>query len=214
MWQELLAHGGWTHIVDVGANYGEMLVKASLPPEAHIFAFEPNPVILPHLRKNLAEAGVGATIIASAVSNQTGIARLRINRSWSGKTRLYQNEIGPDTQTHELLDVSATTLAAPLGGVPAASGMRALVKIDVEGCEVQVLQGLMDMLEPMNDFAALVEAFHLSPADIGWIEDRFDIELYELALRSLVPLSVSERLSEALAGGRFYANDIVLRRRS
>jgi FkbM family methyltransferase len=213
MWQELLAHGGWTHIVDVGANYGEMLVKTALPPEADIFAFEPNPVVLRHLRKNLAQAGLRATVIASAVSNQTGTARLLVNRRWSGTTRLYDSETDQDTKAHDLLDVTTTTLATALGGVPAAIGMSALVKIDVEGHEVQVLQGIMDMLEPMNAFAALVEVLHLTPGDIRWIEDRFDIELYELASGSLVPLSPSKRLSESLGGGRFYANDIVLRRR-
>jgi FkbM family methyltransferase len=214
MWKELLARGCWTHIVDVGANYGEMLLNADMPPEAHIFAFEPNPVVVPHLRRNLVRAGLTATVIASAVSNQTGLARLLVDRKQSGRTRLCDGETDHDARADDLVDVPTTTLTAALGGVPAAAGMRALVKIDVEGHEQKVLQGLMDMLEPMSDFAALVEVQHLSLADIGWIEDRFEIELYEFASGSLVPLGRGrdEHLSECLVGGRFHANDVVLRR--
>jgi len=31
MWQSLLAERPWTNVIDVGANYGEMLVGVELP---------------------------------------------------------------------------------------------------------------------------------------------------------------------------------------
>jgi FkbM family methyltransferase len=215
MWQRLLDRGSWTHIVDVGANYGEMLIKAHLPHRAHILAFEPNPVVLPYLKRNLAAAGVKAEIIASAVSHRAGSARLLIDKGWSGMSRLADGQAAPNLETHDVLTVPTTTLSAALGGVPAAIGMRALIKIDVEGHEVSVLQGLVDVLDGMDDFAALVEVLCLSPADVDWIADNFNVELYELASESLVPFSPGEgkRLSESLAGGRFYSNDIALRQK-
>jgi hypothetical protein len=52
MWRSLLAERPWTHVIDVGANYGEMLVGVELPRAATVIALEPNPfVILSHAEK-------------------------------------------------------------------------------------------------------------------------------------------------------------------
>ncbi len=215
MWESLLGQASWTHIVDVGANYGEMLVAKPFPTGARILAFEPNPVLLPYLERNLSAAGVKADIVASAVSDRAGTARFLIDKVWSGTSRL-DDGAGANPEVHEAVPVPITTLSTALGGVTAAAGMRALIKIDVEGHEVSALKGLMEVLPCFDDFAAVVEILCLSPDDIDWIADHFAVELYELASERLVPFSPNdgERLSATLKSGDFYLNDIAVRRRN
>lgn len=53
-WHLLLQQHAWTHVIDVGANYGEMLVNGGLPSGASIIAVEPNPAIRPYLERGRA----------------------------------------------------------------------------------------------------------------------------------------------------------------
>ena len=53
----LLAERPWTHVIDVGANYGEMLVGVELPQAATVIALEPNPFVIPYLTRT--PAGIG-----------------------------------------------------------------------------------------------------------------------------------------------------------
>ncbi len=213
MWHILLASGSWTHVVDAGANYGEMLLKAPLPPGATIIAFEPNLIVLPYLMANLSEAGINATVVACALSDRQGSAALLVDREWSGKTRLAAN--GDASTSKEALAVSTTTLEAALGGVADTAAIRLLLKIDVEGQEAEVLQGLGGMLEGLGDFAALVEVLWMPTTTLDGILDRFEVELYEPATKTLVPFEAGrgKRLSDFKTECRFYPNDIVLRRK-
>ena len=68
MWQALLAEREWTHVIDVGANYGEMLVGVELPRSATAIALEPNPFVVPYLQRTLQDAGLGVKLIAKAAS--------------------------------------------------------------------------------------------------------------------------------------------------
>jgi FkbM family methyltransferase len=214
VWRRLLAERAWTHVVDVGANYGEMLIGAPAPSAARVIAVEPNPLIAPYLEWNLAEHGVTAEIVRSAVSDRAGAAALCIDRNWSGKTSLAS---GGDAaaEAGESLTVETTTLSDLLGGPAAAPAIRALIKIDIEGFEPQALAGMTDMLDGLADFAALVEVLHLPEAAQTWIADRFAIELFETAADRLVPVAPAsaEELSSLLADGKFYGQDVVLRRK-
>src|SRR4029079_8847672 len=75
MWMIVLRRQPWTHLVDVGANYGEMLVNGGLPAGARIVAIEPSPDIRLHLERTLADAGIQAEIIDAAVSDSARSAR-------------------------------------------------------------------------------------------------------------------------------------------
>lgn len=215
IWRLLLAEGPWTHVVDVGANYGEMLLNIELPPGAQILAFEPNPHVLIQLVRNLLDAKIRAGIFAEAVSDRKGIAQLLVDRIWSGTSRLGERDpAGPD-EALEPLDVPTTTLADELGAAVAASRVRALVKVDVEGHEVPVLAGLTKILGDLEEFAGLVEILHLSPADRGWLLDHFEVELFHLEANALVRVDppTPDRLTGLLADSRFYPQDVVLRRK-
>src|ERR1700722_16586744 len=155
MWRQLLARDRWTHIVDVGANYGEMLVNVDLPSTARVIAVEPNPRVLPYLERTLRKAGVRVELVRKAVADRIGTAPLRLDLVWSGTSGLAEaGEVAPDAR-YELTSVPTTTLAALIADGGQTSRIRALVKIDVEGHEPQVLQGVMDIIGALARFEAL-----------------------------------------------------------
>ena len=84
MWRSLLAERPWTHVIDVGANYGEMLVGVELPRAATVIALEPNPFVIPYLTRTLQQLGVGVELMSKAASARSGTATLAIDRNWSG----------------------------------------------------------------------------------------------------------------------------------
>jgi FkbM family methyltransferase len=211
IWRTLCAERAWTHVIDVGANYGEMLLGAPLPVDAHIVALEPNPHLVPMLERTLREAGLNVEVLAVAASDVAGTAALTIDRDWSGMSSLVPQ---PETESHakELRDVPAVTLAQ-IVRERAHGRVRLLTKIDVEGHEVAVLRGLEPLHGEVDDFAALIEVLHLNDADLDWIVARFDVALYESAHERLVPLDVPDgaALRAVLASGQYYPLDAVLR---
>ena len=214
MWRLLLAEREWTHVIDVGANYGEMLVGAELPRTATVMALEPNPFIVPHLRRTLKEAGLKVELIAKAASARSGTAALSIDRDWSGLSSVAG--VHPESAGHaiETTEVSTITLASLIKERADARPVRLLAKIDVEGHEVAVLQGLEEMLAELEEFAALVEILHMSVPDLEWLLARFGIELFntETAVLTKIDAATATEVQNLLADKKFYPQDAVLRR--
>ena len=186
-----------------------------LPPAARVLAFEPNPHVLCHLVGNLLDARIRVEVVPEAVSDRKGCAQLLVDRRWSGTPRLGESDAAGQAGGLESRSVPTTTLADELGAAAKTSRVRALVKVDVEGHEVPVLRGIVEILDDLEDFAALVEILQLSPADRGWLLDHFEIELFDPGANSLerVDPGTSDHLSSLFAGGQFYLQDVVLRRK-
>jgi FkbM family methyltransferase len=119
---------------------------------ARVVAFEPNPRVLPELR---ARCGRNPrwTEVATAIGHVPGIARF-FDRSWPGLAGLHEDwGGGPATATHY---VPIITLDAAV----AAFQLPYYCKIDVEGWEYEVLQGLSHSI-PLLSFE-----FHLSDREV------------------------------------------------
>jgi FkbM family methyltransferase len=128
-------------VYDVGANLGFFsLVAARLvgASEGRVYAFEPAPENAEAIRRN-AQLNLlpNITVIDRAVSSHAGTARLQIvdDQSWS---RL--EEFGAHPGTEVVLEVETVSIDGLLdaGELPPP----ALVKIDVEGAELAVLEGM------------------------------------------------------------------------
>ncbi len=202
LWQELLCSSDWTCVLDVGANYGEMLANGGLPARATIVAIEPNREILPYLKKTLHGIG-GIKLYEIAVSDREGVSQLLITKDWSGTVRLVEGEGDVTVKTMTLEQI----VRAECPDIDAA---KVILKIDVEGYEAKALSGLMPLLDRFRDFAAFIEVAHLSPADKDWISGHFAIEAFDMAKGVLV--SVPNLNWEENSG--LYPYDAVIRRRS
>jgi FkbM family methyltransferase len=213
MWRLLLAERPWTHVIDVGANYGEMLVGVELPPAARVVALEPNERIAEYLQRTLRAAALDVEVVTSAASNHSDGATLTIDRNWSGLSSLEGVQQESAGHVTDAMRVPTVTLAGLLERDLHDGPIRLLVKIDVESHEIPVLQGLGDLPERVAEFAALVEILHASPQVLEWLIAHFAMEVFDLETTSLVPMSArtASEFNARLASGKYYRQDAVLR---
>jgi len=160
VFRELLSPGDVC--IDVGASIGYYTLLASLlvGEEGHVYAFEPAPeayeALLANVRLNgLANVTAQATAVGSAEGHET-LYDPWVVSNVGAASMLRQ----PDSATHgrrsrEPLDVPVRPLTAL---VPEPELERArLVKIDVEGYEIEVLRGLEAVYERGGRPAIVVE---------------------------------------------------------
>lgn len=207
IWTLLLEEGGWTHIVDIGANYGEMLLSVDIGTDIAVTAVEPNQNIVPALKRSFAESGLKVTLREVAIAPVADEVRFLPSRKWSGVSRVVDEPHKRDVR------VPAITLEMLLSEiVPAPS--RVLLKIDVEGLEAQIIASGLDALGRLDSFRIMIELLHASRADFEWLAQNFDISLYHRESKELhrAPGDVDEML-EMLRGGAYFAQDAVLSRR-
>ncbi|AXC11665.1 methyltransferase, FkbM family domain protein [Acidisarcina polymorpha] len=133
--------------VDVGANVGSYTVLASAAIGARSIAFEPNPETLPGLAANIEANGIGdrVEIHQAGVGAKSGVLRFAANGT--------QTRIAPNGGASESIFQSpVTTLNETL-----AASTPALIKIDVEGFESDVLAGAGSVLGRPALLALIIE---------------------------------------------------------
>jgi len=129
-------------VFDVGASYGQHSLKF-LAHGVRTISFEPNPACHGYFQECCALNGLRPEIEAVAVSDGTRIARLAVPRG-----RTYLGTIAPvpdgwsgeDVETFEVPTTSLDEFAARRDVHPD------LIKIDVEGAELDVLAGARRLL--------------------------------------------------------------------
>ena len=140
--------------VDVGSNRGQVLREAvRVSPAGRHVAFEP----IPELAAQLAREFPGVDCRQVAVGARREQARFCHFRSLDGWSGLQRNPQISDQQGEpEYIDVQVSTLDEELAALSPA-----LIKIDVEGAELAVLQGaagLLARVRPVLIFEHVAEA--------------------------------------------------------
>ncbi len=130
---------------DVGANLGLFTLTAAqgVGSGGHVYAFEPSQREAQYLRRNLElNRLTNVTVVTQAVGDQCGTARFAIAAD-GGNNSLMKNA-HPQQHIQEWQEVEVTTLDAFVAAhrVPRVN----LMKIDVEGGEVNVLRGAAHLL--------------------------------------------------------------------
>jgi len=122
-------------IVDVGANAGIYCVHAAtqVGNRGRVIAIEPNPAVVARLRRNVLINAVDdvCTVIPAAISNEAGVGSLVVSANTAISHLAEPGQSGVTVQVRTLDEV--------VGGFNLA-GID-LMKIDVEGAELGVLQG-------------------------------------------------------------------------
>jgi len=135
-------------VVDVGANVGQfsLLVRA-LHPAARIVAFEPLPEAAARYRQVFDGDG-RVTLHEAAVSPEAGTATMHVSAAADSSSLLpiseRQSELFPGTEEVGTTDVAV----GPLDQFVDASEIQApaMLKIDVQGFELEVLRGSVGLL--------------------------------------------------------------------
>lgn len=135
---------------DVGANIGEKS-EALLKAGACVVAFEPNPLVIPELRARC-NHDKNWTLVESALGSSAAITTLYVRESHT-QSSLDQDWEGKIIANYHVLVVTLDS-AIKCFGIPA------YCKIDVEGWELEVLNGLTHSI-PLVSFE-----FHLTPSNI------------------------------------------------
>jgi len=144
----LLAEGDT--FIDIGANIGDWTLPAAkrVGPAGRVLAFEPVPRMAEALRKSAwANRFRQLRVFEMALSNRAGEADFSVEKENSGGSRLgpMQNDPG---RTFSGSRVKVATLDEVVGAE--ALTAVALVKIDVEGFEAEVLQGAARTLKELR----------------------------------------------------------------
>lgn len=209
LWQRVLLAHEWELVVDVGVNYGEMLVGPELPPRAEVVGLEPNLALHPYLRRTLAEAGLGrARLLGAAVAGAPGRARFAVDTSWSGTSSLSDaaaaSPTSDDPGRWRYVEVPVTTLEDVVG--PAERSF--CVKVDVEGLEHEVVAGAGSLLTRPGPWVLMLEALHLDPAYLRELAAAYDVLVSRRdgSLRLLEPGAVEATLADA----EVYAQDCLV----
>lgn len=140
--EALVRHLGTGAVLyDIGANVGffSLLGARLVGPRGHVYAFEPVPESAQVLHHHAALNRIdNVTVLEKAAGASAGRARLQLvdDRSWS-KLEGYGEHPGTERVLDvELVAIDDLELPAPT-----------VVKIDVEGAELSVLEGMKSTLE-------------------------------------------------------------------
>lgn len=141
-------------VVDIGAHVGyyTLLAAKQVGPTGKVYAFEPEPGNHTILLKNIGMNSYDNVVATPmAVSDQTGSSTLYITALDSGRHSVYHHGL-PEKG---IATVETTTLDVFLEseGWPSID----LIKIDVEGAEVAVLDGMNQLMEKNSDLKLIVE---------------------------------------------------------
>ena len=170
-----LSTHGRSNFIDIGANIGYFTLLAGTVPgmEGKVVAIEAHPQIFDHLRRNIAlNKQENITAINAAVLDRVGEVELfdGPDRNIGSTTVVASRFAGSSSvrvSSARLVDlVDAETISKT-----------ATVKIDVEGAEVQVVQGLTDAIALFPEDVAFV--IEISPDLIGREGRDFIFDFFE-----------------------------------
>lgn len=186
-------------VVDIGGNYGEVVLARTYPDADQVHVVEANPRVCSYLQRSLeALPNSVITLHKVAASDRSGTATFHVPSESSGLASLVP-EVGGKEITVSVVRLDELIM------VPA--GARLVFKIDVEGHERAVLEGAAGWFTTSATWAGMCEAEHLSLEDAAYLLDSFDVYLARVGVWTLEKVDDPARVSAPVEG---YSKDVVL----
>ncbi len=168
--------GSEQSFVDVGANRGQVLGDAvRIAPRGRHLAFEPIPELAAEVRASF--PGVECRQLALAAQpGKAQFCHFTALDGWSGLRR--NPHVSDERGRPQFIEVEVSTLDAQIGELQPS-----VVKIDVEGAELSVLEGarlLLSEVRPLVLFEHVADAAELYGASSAQLYDLLDELSYEI----------------------------------
>jgi FkbM family methyltransferase len=153
-------------VLDIGANYGEIVISSVYPHKTRIYVFEPSPIVFPFLERSMkSHKNHGAiSLIRKVVSDREENLILTVDRKWSGTSSAIgrinergKNYKGKGLEKFEEIKVNSIVIDRFIQRHAAGPRANLLFKIDVEGFEGRVLVGMKNSLKNANSFTGIIE---------------------------------------------------------
>ena len=160
---------GGGNILDIGANIGytaAVLARAA-ERDCKVYAFEPEPFNFRLLQQTAQEGRFGGRIVPLqlAVGAENETIDLWINDSHHADHRVVTEEFGSAHPGEKKISVSLVSIDSFLGDKP---GAVSFVKIDVQGYELAVCQGIENTLKQNLDITVLLEYMPSAMCELGF----------------------------------------------
>jgi FkbM family methyltransferase len=154
-------------VLDIGANLGYYSLEMAwlVGPTGRVFAFEPQPLMVSELKANVEMNGLrNVTICAVALSNESGEAPFFLPVVGDEGMGSFQNN-GRTT-----VSGVTTVPCSTLDGLQATLGIDTVdfIKMDVEGAELQVVEGALGIFAGPHQPAVVFEAHEANCAPFGY----------------------------------------------
>jgi FkbM family methyltransferase len=162
--------------VDIGAHIGYFTLLASrlVGPAGHVYAFEPSPANYEALRANLSRNRVENVTAQRVAVGQTVEQALLRDAPGTNTGRATLRDVRPNRAPLDADGVIVDVRPAP-ELVPERDLHRIrVIKIDVEGYEVEVLRGLepvFELGEPLAVFVEFNPQWSVEPAAAGYLDE-------------------------------------------
>ena len=187
-------------VIDAGANVGYMSALAALAagPDGKVIAFEPHPQLVQILRANARSAAkqramAPVEVHEAALGETEGSAQLNIPDGFSGNdgiASLVEDSVG----LGDSVAVKVVTLDQVIGDTEIG-----VMKIDVEGFELQALRGGIEALRAHRIRHVVFEDFHAGDSQVMRLFAGMGYRVFELGW-------TVDRLALAPLGGRRVGN--------
>jgi FkbM family methyltransferase len=182
-------------VVDAGANIGYYTIIASrlVGPAGRVYAFEPDPTAVAILRRNVRLNGADNVVVEQkALSNANTTLELFIAEGNKGDDRIYQ----PEGEQRASIRVPAVRLDDYLRG---RADHVDVVKIDTQGAEGVILEGMGDIPRVNQQIVMFVEFWPAGLAGLGSDATVLlqhlraaDFRFYDLGAYGAVPVRLTE----------------------
>lgn len=197
-WLHLFEKASWDYIIDIGTNYGEMIAALAPESKTKVLCYEANPELakhyLPRTMQALNNKNISIRNFALGNENDKEVD-FYIDMDWSGTSGLSREsslKLHQGRNTTKAIKVRLKTLDKDVD----LSDATALIKIDVEGAELNVILGAIENLNKSAYCALMFESLHFSHAEILQIKEAlpdYDLFAFHLGAESLVPIPLTPK---------------------
>ena len=132
-------------VFDLGANAGITTYQFSkmVGPTGRIISFEPDPILLPYIKRNIARHKLeNVTLIEAAIGAKDGTANF-FSEGTTGSSLEHTQDRSSKGDVVEVPIVSLPTAIAKFGAPN-------FCKMDIEGAEIETLESVVDLISTKN----------------------------------------------------------------